>query len=556
MKKFLKFLEDNFCFLILVVPVFSIVALFLRRGYFGVSDDMHIAWLYEMDQLIRSFKFPPRYVPSLSYGFGYPLFNFVFPLPFYLGEIFHLLGFGLVDSVKIVFALSLFFSFLFMYLFLRKFSNRWLSLLGATTYLYAPYRATDVYVRGAIGESLSFVFLPLVMLSFVSLMMSNDKRSNFKWMGVGSLSVAALVLSHNITAYMFLPLSLLFPLFFSFFSCQFRRLWRVLAAFIGGVLVSSYFWVPAILDSKLMKYDTVFNYFDHFPTLKQLITPYFGYGASVAGPYDGMSFFIGWPQIFMFILGFVLFLFNRKKIEPLKFSLLAWSLFVFLLSIFMMNHRSSFVWNLVPFIAYFQFPWRFLTMVVFASSLLVVALEGIKIKNYFIFLSVLVFIFVSFGYFRPSEYLGRQDDYYINRYIPLPEASEEYKKTSEEYLRLPVITESRPNEVKSVLFGSGFMVDSYRQINSLDFSAQFTVLDEKGAAINIRRYNFPGWVVKLDGKLVKVETSKPFGQIAVFARDGKHSVEVYFQETLRNNILDLFSLFSLVISLIFVLRRK
>ena len=32
-----------------------------------------------------------------------------------------------------------------------------------------------------------------------------------------------------------------------------------------------------------------FVFVDHFPTLRQLITPYFGYGASVPGPGDGMS---------------------------------------------------------------------------------------------------------------------------------------------------------------------------------------------------------------------------------------------------------------------------
>ena len=42
-----------------------------------------------------------------------------------------------------------------------------------------------------------------------------------------------------------------------------------------------------------MHYDTVFNFYDHYPTLKQFITPYFGYGASVAGPYDTMSFYFG-----------------------------------------------------------------------------------------------------------------------------------------------------------------------------------------------------------------------------------------------------------------------
>ena len=61
-------------------------------GFFGASDDLHIGWLYEMDKAIKMLQIPPRFVPDLSFGFGYPLFNFVFPLPFYIGEVFHLLG--------------------------------------------------------------------------------------------------------------------------------------------------------------------------------------------------------------------------------------------------------------------------------------------------------------------------------------------------------------------------------------------------------------------------------------------------------------------------------
>lgn len=556
MKKFLEFLDNNFWIFIILIPLFSFLALFLKPGYFGVSDDIHIAWLHQMDQVVRSSKLPPRYVPDLSYGFGYPLFNFVFPLPFYLGESFHLLSFSLVDSMKIVFALSLFLSFLSMYFLLRGLTSKWISLLGATIYLYAPYRATDIYVRGAIGESLSFVFLPLVVLSFVSLIDSKGKKINFRLVGLGGLSIAGLILSHNITAYMFLPLALFLP-FFTFIAFRRKKdLFFVSFAVLLGLLASSYFWVPAILDSKLMKYDTVFDYFDHFPTFKQLITPYFGYGASVPGPYDGMSFFIGLPQIVVFVLGLILFLVNLKSFSSLKLIHLLWSFFIFFYSLFMMNYRSGFLWKLIPYIAYFQFPWRFLTMTVFSSSLFVVVFEKLKLNNLFFFFSILVVLLVSLSYFKPSGYLERYDDYYLNRYVPSPQPSEEYKQTSEEYLRLPISTKVRSNQVEPVLFGSNFVVDSYNSLNALDFVAYVTVSEKDGAIINVRRYNFPGWNVKLDGGFVQTKSGEPFGQISFFVEEGKHKIEVYFSETLRNKILDFVSFFSFILLFYFLFDRK
>jgi hypothetical protein len=145
---------------ILIIP--SILSL-LHPGFFGASDDMHIAWLQQMDLALHDGQFPPRYVSDLSFGFGYPLFNFIFPLPYYIGEVFHVVGFSFTDSIKAVFVLSLLLSGITMYLLGRYLSGKWVGMAIAILYVYAPYRSTDIYDRGALGESLAFVFLPLII---------------------------------------------------------------------------------------------------------------------------------------------------------------------------------------------------------------------------------------------------------------------------------------------------------------------------------------------------------------------------------------------------------
>jgi len=546
MKKVKDFLIKHFWLLLIALSLPAIWKL-LQPGYFGVSDDMHIAWLYEMDQVIKAGKFPPRFVPDLSYGFGYPLFNFVFPLPFYIGEIFHLFGFTLVGSIKAVFGLSMVLSMLGMYKLLRRFVGERLSLLGSIIYIYAPYRATDIFVRGAVGEAFSFVFLPLIILSFVSLIDFKKKEINWKWVGIGSLSIAGLVLSHNITAYMFIFASLLLLVFGFLYSSRRKTLFinSVLTLFFG-LLNSAFFWVPAIIDSKLMKYDAVFNYIDHFPTIRQLITPYFGYGASVPGPYDGMSFFIGMGQLIVIVLGLGLFFYNFKKLSIQKRVILSWSFVILMGSIFMMNYRSTIVWKYVPLIAYFQFPWRFLSLVIFSSSLFVVGLEQLKFEKYISFGLIALSVFLGFSYFKPSEYLGRFDDYYLNRYIPRPVASEEYKKTSEEYLRLPLTTNKRPDKVYSDLYGDRFIVKDLVRISPLNIKSSILVLDED-AIVNYNKYDFPGWIVRLNGKDVKHFAGEPFGQVSFKAPIGKQEVIISFRETMRNKILDFISLVCIVL---------
>lgn len=221
----------------------------------------------------------------------------------------------------------------------------------------------------------------------------------------------------------------------------------------------------------------------------------------------------------------------------------------------MTNHRSSFIWQNFPFLPYFQFPWRFLTLIIFTSAIFVIAFEKLKIRVFVIFSLICLSLYFGFSYFKPSEYLNRQDDYYLNRYIPLPEASEEYKNTSEEYLRLPVSTDLRPDRVMPILFGSNFIVKDFKENNSLDFKAKIEVFEGK-TDVNIRRYYFPGWVLKLDGEEVTIDSGKPFGQIVVSVAKGEHDLEVFYNETLRNKLLDLVSFLSFLLCLYLFLNKK
>ena len=524
MKKFLK--KHIFLILLVALSIPAVMALF-RSGFYGASDDLHVAWLFQMDKVVRAWQIPPRFVPDISFGFGYPLFNFVFPLPFYIGELFHLTGFNFVDSIKIVFGISLIGSAISMYFLLKEVISKNLAFLGSLIYLYTPYRSTDVYVRGAIGESLSFVFLPIVILSIIK-----------KNTPILAVSIAGLILSHNIFSYMFFPFILIFVLL--------RFSWKSIWGIVLGLLISVYFWLPAIVDSKLMKYETVFNFADHFTTLKQLITPYFGYGASVAGPYDGMSFFIGLENLVVITGGIVFGLLNWKKISTLGKSVFVLGTVIFICSVFMMNFRSSFFWSNIPLLPYFQFPWRFLTTTTFASVLFLIPFD--QVKNFrssvLVAVTVILVVALNFNYFKPHDFLGRTDSYYINRYIPSPSASPEYMQTQEEYLRLPKDTANRPTKVYPLLFGNRDFI--YGIIKTDGIYSKISLNLKSDETIYYSKYNFPGWVVKVDGREVEINSGKPFGQISIRVPKGQHILEFEFRETRFKLVLDAISVIALL----------
>jgi len=551
-----KFLKNNIYFiLVLLLSLPSVFALF-KGGFYGASDDMHIAWLFEMDKIVKNFQIPPRFVPDLSFGFGYPLFNFVFPLPFYIGELFHLVGFNFVDSIKLVYGFSLIASSVAMYLLLKEFLSKELSLVGSLIYIYTPYRSTDIYIRGAIGESLAFVFLPLIILSIIRIYKQCENKivSKIDWKSVllFSFSLGSLILSHNIVSYMFFPFILLLILFLLFkIKNKNEFLINNILGIVFGLLISIYFWVPAIFESNLMKYETVFHFVDHFPTVKQLFTPYFGYGSSVAGPYDLMSFFLGSVNIIILFSGIILSVLSWRKFNTLDKKIFIWSLVVFSISFFMMNYRSSFIWTNFPYLPYFQFPWRFLTLTTFSSVFLLIPLKYIlnsKVLKVLIPLGLIFFtIFLNFRYFKPHDFLGRLDDYYLNRYIPVPKASEEYLTLQEEYLRLPRALKERPNKLYPELFSDEGI--SYEIVDRGVLSATIDFKVGNSGLIYYNKYYFPGWKGKLDGEKVKLFAGEPFAQVSFYAEKGQHRVELNFKEIWYRKMLNWIS-FSTILILI------
>ncbi len=531
-----KFIDKYIIYIVLALSIPAARYLFVN-GYFGVSDDLHIGWLYEMDRTVRMWQFPPRYVPDLSFGFGYPLFTFVYPLPFYIAEIFHLIGFSLVNSVKLVFGLSLPFSMYFMYKLLKNYMPEDFSLAGAVLYVYAPYRALELFVRGTLGEIVAFVFLPLIMLAVI-------KKKPY----VLALATAGLILSHNIMAYMFMPFLLIFII-------ASKSFWTSLKGLALGLLCSIYFWFPAILESKLMKYDTVFNFYDHYPALKQFITPYWGYGASVPGNYDTMSFYMGLLGVFIVIIGSVLFLLNLKKFAKNEKIFVGWGIFVALVSIFMMNFRSAWFWRNLPLLPYFQFPWRFLAMIVLISPIFLLVFLKFKTLKYVSFVVMILAISLNFNYFKTSEYLGRLDDYYTNRYIPVPVASEAYLKTSEEYLRLPKETETRPQKNYPRAYTED--IDVGLEIVELSpLNARILTESKKEFLLNYNKYNYSGFTAKIDGQKVNIFSGKPYGQISFLVPSGNHIVEVKYSETPLRLFFDVLSLVSISVCVFLICKKQ
>src|SRR5579872_6665755 len=98
-------IQPYFGLILVIILTLPVLLPYFHAGYFPTHDgEWAVVRLSDMYREIRDHQFPPRYSSNLNFGYGYPLFNFTYPLPYYLGLIIHLFKFGFVDSIKILFA--------------------------------------------------------------------------------------------------------------------------------------------------------------------------------------------------------------------------------------------------------------------------------------------------------------------------------------------------------------------------------------------------------------------------------------------------------------------
>ena len=555
-KKAFIFQKSYFWLTILIFLSLFAVRLMWGPGFYSLHDDLHVAWLDQMHRAVVSRQWPPRWVPDLSFAYGYPLFNFVYPLPFYLGEIFHLTGFSLVTSLKLVFAFSVIFSGPAMYLFLRRhFSPPW-SFLGALIYLFTPYRAVVVFVRGALGEALLFAFLPLALF-FLEEACCQRRRAVFP----AGFFLGLLILTHNIGAFMVWPFLAIYGLILIFYQKEkLAALFSLVASFSLGLLWTAYFWLPALVEQKFVAYSTVFNFEDHFPFLKQLLWSSWGYGISTWGPYDGLSFQLGlvnWLGVALFFLGLAWFVFFRRRSSSRPLFL--WLTIGFGTSFFLMNIRSIWFWRHLPLFAYFQFPWRFLIMTTFLTPLMFVAAgQFLPRFSKVIFVLGLSSLFLVGGYWCPEKvFPERTDNYFLERYLPNrtgDQPSAAYLQNTEEYLRLPVWTSERPSALPAAKIETTAGKVSYSSLSAVDWRG--TVAATEAGKLVFHQYFFPGWRGWLDNQPVALAAESPLGNISLSFPAGEHSLRLLFGETLLRFFADCLSLLGFALLAGGVLKSK
>lgn len=549
-------------FALFIVILFGILAarsLLFQPGYFNMHDDLQMMRQLEMEKCFLDGQIPCRWVPDMGYGFGFPLFNFYPPLPYLIGELFRVVGFSFVTTAKLTFALSFIVSGLTMYLLAKEFFGRLGGILSSVFYIWAPYHAVDVYVRGAMNEAWAMAWFPLIFWSAYRLIKAKKKRLA-RWIIILALSYFALFTSHNLMVLIFTPFFGAWLLLHLWREKGWSRLPHLIFSGILAFLLAAFFTLPVLIEKKYVQVDTLvvgyYDYIAHFASLPQLLfSRFWGYGPSVWDTSDGMSFQIGhfhWLGSLLAAVFVGIRYLKRKTLETIDYV----AILLFLvgwLSLFMAHSRSTPLWKLVAPLQFVQFPWRFLTTATFVFAFLMGVIPKLlaKVKKDFLprFISrnfelVIVFaasvalVMFNWSYFKPEKMGALTDE------EKFTDAAWELQQTAGIYDYLPNAAKEAPKSprqhVAEVVNGKGEIVDPRQGTNWAEFKAKI----EGDADVRIGIFKFPGWEAKVDGE--KIETFVPenerWGRMHISLPQGEHSVRLELHNTLARTIGNYLSL--------------
>ncbi len=550
-------------YIVIIAILLGTVLSLFQSGFFAMHDDTQVSRIYLMSKSLADGLFPVRWVEDLGYGYGYPIFNFYAPFPYYLGGIFTLILGNSLTATKLIFGIAMVGAGLSMYYFVRKFLGVFAGITAGVLYAYFPYHAVNMYVRGNLSELYAYIFIPLFLSSVYSLYYAKEKKlfDNFWNIVLLALTLALIIISHNLSAYMTLLLSSLLILA-SLLIRKKKKIYflSIVVGIVGGVLLSAFYWLPALLEMRFTDVNSQIgggsDFRDHFVCVAQLWQSNWGFGGSVPGCTDGMSFMLGKSNIFILILSAIVIIFATIKRKIAYRFFVVSSIGLLALSLLLVTPISRPIWDVIPGMEYLQFPWRFLNFVglyiAVLGGFLVWVTTKISSKKAVLVVTVtiiVVTILINHRYFAPQEIFDRDDNFYTNReYI-----SFDVTKRSDEYLP----PDFNVPESKTEIPEEKISVPEYVTVNEWQSKTglyEAEIVASSAARLHFNIAYYPAWHVFINNEEVSVtRTSQGF---TARVPEGTYVIRAEFIQTPVQRAGNYISLLGLILLFAGIIRKQ
>lgn len=544
--------------ILIILFVACLICIPLLKNNLNVYYDdgvQHIARAIGTADSIKECKFIPNIISSFSNSYGYSWNLFYGPLSTYAIILVNLLAKNYVVSYKIVCFIFMFLSGLCMYKTLKEITrNKDAAVLAAILYMTFPYHLTDLYTRNALGEYMSFIFIPLVFLGLYNLFYGEERKHYYI-----SIGAAGLILTHNLSTIMVAAFALCYIIFYLEKLNNPKIKKGIIINIIFILLLTAFYWMP-LIQTMLST-----NYQVYEPGMMSSSEQVAGHGLKLKQLFvtmnDGSYVFELGPHI-LIMIGLSVMAF--RLVDPEIREQYSFFLIFGLITLWMSTRY--FPWKFLPeMFSMIQFPWRMLMLsAFFLSAVCAINMHTIikkfNIKDVLVIASISILYILAFynavtvfdenkiadiedvgkGYVSGREYevvagMGKGE------YLPVNAYKNRFYIASRE---------------KGIYVLEGKAIIENEKKEGSHYTADIKTLDAEYTIFELPYIYYPGYEVRLDGVLVdSFETENGFLGFALGSNDS-NDLDVTYTGTELMNVSLLISFAAFIGFGIYVYKKR
>lgn len=317
----------------------------------GSDTSFHINRIIALSTSIKNGDLYPRIFWNQNYSFGYGspmLYSFFF---LYIPALLHLWGMAVLDAYRCLLFLIAFWSAFTMYQLAKRVTrNEPSAWISAAFYLFNPFFYSNVYKRGAVGEELAYIFVPVVLLAVYELFYAKEKGKHWQYLIIG---FGGLLLSHNITFLIMVGVFIILALInLKKMIRQPEILLHILLAAGITIALTAFYTFPMMeqLNSGSYRISSYFTDSAGMASSAMTFSDLFSLDVS------GNTYFNASPGIVVMVLAVFTFLPHARNVSVYRKTLAA----IGLVLVFMAT--DLFPWPYVQVFNFMQFPTRFVNV--------------------------------------------------------------------------------------------------------------------------------------------------------------------------------------------------
>lgn len=515
----------HFRVFLFVLIFLSILATFLYGTQLFAGDDyyFHNARFEALMQSLKDGTFPSYIDYTGMYGYGYLI------KPFYSD--FILIPYAILGNItsKEFAYIFLLFSMtvlcgIFMYITVNKiYKSSYAAAISALLYTFALYRLLDVYHRAALGEALSFTFLPIVFLGLHYIIKGDYK----KWYVI-TIGFSLMILTHVLSSVLlFITVIIVLIVYYKDLLKEPKRIYYLILAGLVTFIIAGYYIFPF--------FEQVLSNTFYFQKFKTSPYAFSQSRLSISEIFrdmaDGFIFIKGGSRTGLLLILPLIVRFFIKKSDDMKY-LRAADIGVLIALFYIFMTSTLIPWDRAPlaYLSFIQFTWRLYEFVCYFFAVaggyyLYLVCKSSK-SRIIVFLSLISFISCAI-IIDAKEYkevkLPIRSDKSLNE-------KNHYIKAGMEYVpaRTP-LPDPFVLERKDSVFHqqNGTIISDFERNRNV---VEFTVFTNQKDSLELPLIYYKGYSASLNGKDIPV-TESAHGLVQVVV-DQSGRVEAYYSGTL------------------------